>query len=326
MVDPIELLRQLSDGAFYSGQKLAAQYGVSRMTIYHSMSRLTELGVALVRVRGRGYRLSRPIDLLDERIILSRLEPDYAPYIGGLEVFPRLDSTSSYLLRRADQGAPGGLVCLAEYQTAGKGRRGRRWVSPFGSNLYLSLLWRFDAYCAELSGLSLLVGLAVAGMIRDLGGKDVCLKWPNDIICHRQKLGGILLEMSGETAGRCHVVIGVGLNVSMPMTEGQDIDQPWTDMANVLCDTVPSRNDLAASLIESLLQAVLSFERKGLQGLVQAWRDHDCLYGRSVTLHLPIGVRSGKAVGVDALGRLRLECNGVEECFSSGEISVTADI
>ena len=189
MVNPLELLRQLSDGAFYSGQKLAAQHGVSRMTIYHSMSRLAELGVAVVRVRGRGYRLSRPIDLLDERIILSRLEPYYASHIGGLEVLAKLDSTSSYLLRRADQGAPGGLVCLAEYQTAGKGRRGRRWVSPFGSNLYLSLMWRFDAYSAELSGLSLLVGLAVAGMIRDLGGKDICLKWPNDIICHRQKLG-----------------------------------------------------------------------------------------------------------------------------------------
>ncbi len=322
MVDPIELLRHLANGTFYSGQKLAAQHGVSRMTIYHSMRKLEKLGIAVVRVRGRGYRLLRPIELLESQYILSRLKPDYVKHVSGLEIFPSLDSTSSYLLRRAAQGAPGGLVCLAEYQTAGKGRRGRRWVSPFGSNLYLSLLWRFATYSAELSGLSLLVGLTVAQMIRDLGGKDVCLKWPNDIVFANQKLGGILLEMSGEMAGSCHVVIGVGINVSMPIAESQDIEQPWINMENILTENLPSRNHLAASLVESILEAVLSFERQGLEGLEYAWREYDCLHGSPVTLHLPTMVKSGKAVGIDRFGRFRLECDGVEELFSSGEISV----
>lgn len=326
MIDPIELLRHLADGAFYSERELASRYGLNGKTIAQSMCRLDEFGVDVEHVGGRGYRLSRPIDLLESQSIRAEFKPDYARHIYELEVFPSVDSTNSHLLRRAAQGAPRGSFCLAEYQTAGKGRRGRRWVSPFGSNLYLSLLWRFDCYSAELSGLSLLVGLGIAGWVRSLGGNGVCLKWPNDVLFERRKLGGVLLEMSEEKTGGCYVVIGVGINVSMPLSEGRDIEQAWTDMASVLAEGLPSRNRLAAGLAESILEAVLSFELRGLAGLEQAWRDYDCLRGSHVTLHFPTMEKSGRVIGVDSRGRLRLECDGVEEVYSSGEITLRAGV
>lgn len=325
MIDPIELLRHLADGAFYSEQELASRYGMSRHMVYQSLCKLKEFGVYVERAGGCGYRLSCPIDLLESQSIRTRLKPDYASHVSELEVFPSLDSTNSYLLRRAAQGAPRGALCLAEYQTSGKGRRGRRWVSPFGSNLYLSLLWRFDHYSAELSGLSLLVGLTIAELVRSLGGNEVCLKWPNDILFERKKLGGVLLELSNDKTGGCYVVIGVGFNVSMPLTEGRDIEQPWTDMASILAEGLPSRNRLAAGLAEALLEAVLSFEARGLEGLPHAWRDYDCLHGSYVTLNFPSTVKSGRAIGIDSLGRLRLERDGMEEVYSSGEISLRVD-
>ncbi|MCP4406362.1 MAG: bifunctional biotin--[acetyl-CoA-carboxylase] ligase/biotin operon repressor BirA [Gammaproteobacteria bacterium] len=322
MVDPIELLRLLADGAFYSGQKLATQYGVSRMTIHHSMHKLTDFGIIVYSVRGRGYRLAEPLELLDSECILAAISQENRKHVTAFEIFPKLDSTNSYLLRQAGHGASCGHVCLAEYQSEGKGRRGRRWVSPFARNLYLSLLWRFENGSFELSGLSLLIGLAVAKVIRDLGVTEVGLKWPNDIVWRDQKLGGILVEVGGELGGRCHMAVGVGINVVMPLNEACHIDQPWTDMAQVLAEGFPSRNELAAKVIESMMATMLRFERQGLDGLVESWRAFDCLYGKPVSLHLPKGILYGTAWGIDGLGRLRLVHEGKERVYASGEISL----
>jgi len=322
MVDPFELLRHLANGAIYSGQSLASMYGVSRMTIHHSISKLEDFGIRFDRVPGRGYRLAHPLELLDQGRIWSGLGESCRRYVQCLEVLPHIDSTNSQLLRRALDTAAHGQVCLAECQTAGRGRRGRRWVSPFGRNLYLSLLWRFESCSPELSALSLLIGLAVAEVINRLGVRDIGLKWPNDIVWQGQKLGGILLEMNGELSGRCHVVIGVGINVSMPRVEDRHIEQPWTDMVRLLPDGLPSRNDLAARVIESMVAAVRRFENQGLNGMVQAWRAFDCYYGKAVALHLSTEVKFGTAWGVDPLGRLRLRHGDVEQLYSNGEISL----
>ncbi|MEN8130303.1 MAG: bifunctional biotin--[acetyl-CoA-carboxylase] ligase/biotin operon repressor BirA [Pseudomonadota bacterium] len=322
MIDSIDLLRQLADGAFYSGQKLAVRYGVSRMTIHHSMRKLSDFGITVHSVRGRGYRLARPLELLDQEQILAAISEDNRKHIAAFDIFPKLDSTNSYLLRQASHGASCGHVCLAEHQSEGKGRRGRHWVSPFARNLYLSLLWRFDTGSFELSGLSLLIGLAVAKVIRELGVTEVGLKWPNDIVWRDQKLGGILVEVGGELGGRCHMAIGVGINVVMPLSEARHIDQPWTDMAQVLTEEFPSRNELAAKVIESMTATMLRFERQGLEGLVESWRAFDCLYGKPVSLHLPKGIRYGTAWGIDGLGRLKLIHEGEERVYASGEISL----
>jgi BirA family biotin operon repressor/biotin-[acetyl-CoA-carboxylase] ligase len=164
--------------------------------------------------------------------------------------------------------------------------------------------------------------LAVAEVIHHLGVTGVGLKWPNDIVWQGHKLGGILLEMNGELSGCCHVVIGVGINVSMPRVEDRHIEQPWTDMARLLPGGSPSRNSLAARLIESMVAAIRRYENQGLNGMVQAWRAFDCCYGKAVALHLPSGVKYGTAWGVDPLGRLRLRHGGVEQLYSNGEISL----
>ena len=322
MLDPYDLLRHIADGAFYSGQSLANRFGVSRMTICQSIHKLEEFGIDVDAVRGRGYRLQYPLELLDAQLILKALNEAHQQRIPRIDIFSQIDSTNSYLLQQASQGAPSGLICLAECQSAGKGRRGRSWISPFGRNLYLSLLWRFESNSTELSGLSLLIGLAVAGVIQSLGVNEVCLKWPNDILCQGRKLAGILLEMSGELDGRCHVVIGIGINVSMPVADGQRIEQPWADLTQFIANSLPSRNLLAASIIESVVTGVTAFERQGLKGLMQAWHSYDCFYGKTVELHQPKGTTLGTALGIDELGRLKLNSAGVERVYASGEITL----
>lgn len=320
MLNPFELLTPLCDGKFHSGEVLARQYGVSRMTVCKAIQSLAAKGVEFDALRGRGYRLRRPIDLLNADEIIQALNADIRSAIGGLEVLAEIDSTNAWLMREAAQDAPGGRVCLAESQSAGKGRRGRRWVSPFGANLYLSLLWRFDPCPREVAALGLLTGLAVAHVLESMGLADVRLKWPNDIVFQDRKLGGILLEMAGEIDGRCHVVIGVGINVAMPT--GQAIDRPWTDLKTVLSGKLPGRNRLAAKIINALIANARDFERNGLQNLSALWKRYDGIDGRVVEVHTPDGCVFGTASGIDAQGRLLLNVDGESKTYASGEVSV----
>ena len=136
-------------------------------------------------------------------------------------------------LRRVEAGGRSGLVCTAEQQTAGRGRRGREWISPFGRNLYVSTVWEFTQGAAALEGLSLAVGVAVAQALKGLGLPEVQLKWPNDIQHEGKKLGGVLLEMVGDASRQCQVVVGIGVNVAMPGAAANAIDQAWTDISRM---------------------------------------------------------------------------------------------
>ncbi|MDX1654152.1 MAG: biotin--[acetyl-CoA-carboxylase] ligase, partial [Candidatus Competibacteraceae bacterium] len=228
------LLEVLGDGRFHSGEELARALGVSRAAVWKHLNSLGRRGLEVHAVRGRGYRLPNPLELLDPEGIRAQLSPSVQGRLAQLEVFDQIDSTNSYLLTRAKAGAPGGSVCLAERQSAGRGRRGRQWISPFAANLYLSVLWRYPDGPALLSGLSLAVGVAMARALEGVGVVGVGLKWPNDLLWRDQKLGGILLEFGGESSGPCQVVTGVGLNVTMPKEPALDIDQPWPDLTTVL--------------------------------------------------------------------------------------------
>ena len=322
MIDSFELLRVLSNGTFHSGQSLGNHFGVSRTAICQTVHKLAEYGIEIDAVSGRGYRLKSPLELLDSATILQGMSELNRRCIPRIEIFSHIDSTNDYLLQQAPLGAPAGLVCMAEYQSAGKGRRGRRWVSPFGRNLYLSLLWRFESSSSEISGLSLLIGVAVAGVIRSFGIQEACLKWPNDVLYQGRKLAGILLEMSGELGGRCYVVVGVGINLSIPEVDGQSIEQPWIDITQILANATPSRNQLAAKIIESIVDKLNLFERQGLKGLAQAWHAYDCFYHKTVSLRQPSGDIVGTACGIDEQGRLRLQKDGVEHVYAAGEISM----
>jgi BirA family biotin operon repressor/biotin-[acetyl-CoA-carboxylase] ligase len=225
-------------------------------------------------------------------------------------------------MRQAAAGAVCGTVCLAEAQSAGRGRRGRGWVSPFGASLYLSLLWRFAQCPAEITGLGLLVAMAQARALRRCGAEGVGVKWPNDLVYRGRKLGGILMEMSGEVGGRCHVVVGVGINVALSPEQGRAIDQPWTDLAQILGDDRLARNALAAAVIEAIVGAVGRFESRGLKGLAEEWRGLDTVAGRDVRVSTVRGTFGGVAAGVDGLGRLRLMRGGGEQVFDSGDVSL----
>jgi len=325
MTAQTRLLRQLADGGFHSGQLLARELGISRTAVWKRLKGLErELGLQLQAVRGRGYRLAAPLELLQAERIEASLEGPSRQLLGGLHIHPSIDSTNSWLMRQAGLGAASGTVCLAESQTAGKGRHGRRWVSPFGKNIYLSLLWRFDLAPAEAAGMSLVAALAVLRGLQQIGCHEAGLKWPNDILWRERKLAGLLLEVAGDLAGPSRVVIGVGLNIQLdPGLE--TIDQPWTDLASIPGLESPGRNRLAAHLIGNLLEACEAYPQSGLEGCIAEWRRHDLLRGRELVLRSANQSYRGSYLGIDKQGALRLLVDGEPRRFLAGEVSLRSE-
>lgn len=321
MPSPQLILDILSDCRFHSGTELGAVCGCSRASIWKIVQFLQNSGIEIYSVKGKGYRLAQKIELLSSSHILAAMQPALRPYVEHLDVQYEILSTNSYLLERSRQGDYSGHACFAECQTEGRGRRGRNWVSPFGGNIYGSLLWRFSTGAMQLGGLSLAVAVAVARTLREIGLADIGVKWPNDIIAGERKLAGILLEVVGEAAGPCHVVIGVGINVRMPALAGQEIDQAWTD-ADTLLGRPVGRNRLAGLLLSHLISVVREFEADGLAPFLEEWQRMDCFAGREVMLQLPNGTVQGVARGVDAGGALMLAVEGELRRYHSAEVSL----
>jgi BirA family biotin operon repressor/biotin-[acetyl-CoA-carboxylase] ligase len=324
------VLMHLADGQFHSGTALGKRAGRTRTAVWKAVQSLQQNGLPIYSVRGKGYRLAEPIELLDGPLILSVLDEiegvgKAAHYLQRLDVFHNIESTNAYLLNHAKNGGHTVRACLAELQTAGRGRRGRRWISPFGGNLYLSLLWHFDSGASQLGGLSLAVAVAVMRTLRNIGLSTAGVKWPNDILIKGQKLAGILLEISGEAAGPCAVVIGIGLNVRSSGSLRADVDQAWTDLESELGRTV-SRNHLVAQLLGQLINAVREFEAQGLQAFVKEWSAHDVFSDREVTLLLPQGKVNGIARGIDENGALMVVTKDGVQRYHSGEVSLRAKV
>jgi BirA family biotin operon repressor/biotin-[acetyl-CoA-carboxylase] ligase len=262
------------------------------------------------------------VESLDRVSILSQLSAVARSELKQLQLFTSLDSTNNCLLSAARDGQVSGTVCLAEQQTAGRGRQGRHWVTPFGASLALSLLWRFMLPPDALSGLSLVTGIALARALRTLGVLEVGLKWPNDLWWRERKLGGILLE-SGGSAEQFYVVAGIGLNVALPPTEGALIDQPWVDLQEILGSATVARNHLAAVLINELIAAFTQFQHEGFIGFAEEWKSVDRIDGKRVQLRLPNATVVGIARGVDRTGALLLETlDGRITPYLGGEISL----
>lgn len=253
---PLRLIGILADGAFHSGEQLGEMLGMSRAAINKHMHTIREWGLDVFTVPGKGYSLPAPIQLLDEQTILS-----YLP-AGQVAVLPVVDSTNQYLLDRITE-LKSGDACVAEYQQAGRGRRGRQWVSPFGANLYLSMSWRLEQGPAAAMGLSLVVGIVMAEVLHKLGAEHVRVKWPNDLYLNDKKLAGILVELTGKTGDAAQLVIGAGINLTMRESTTNVISQDWINLqeAGVNID----RNKLTAELLSELRLAVVKFENEGLQ-------------------------------------------------------------
>ena len=317
----LQILKSLSDGCFHSGESLAGQLGISRTTVWKEIQKVhNEYSLEIQSVKGRGYRLSHPIELLEAEHIRARLSPAVKDRLAELDILPLVDSTNRYLMAAASQGAASGRVVLAEQQTAGRGRLGRTWVSPFGGNIYCSLLWRFDMATHVLSGLGIAVAVALATAL-SAHVADIQIKWPNDIFWQGKKLAGILLEMQGEANGPAAIVIGIGVNVDMPKSAHQQIDQAWSDVQKASGKPV-SRNGLAASIIEQLVLAINRFEREGLAGFIARWSQWDMLKNQPVQLVTANQTIPGIARGIDDSGALRLESGGGLKSYMAGEASL----
>lgn len=310
----------LADGKFHSGTAMAQALGLSRAAIWKHLNSFTELGIAYSAVNGKGYRLERALELLSLDHLDTALSAETKALVTKLEILDHIHSTNTYLAEQAQQQAASGSVCLAEYQSAGKGRRGRQWVSPYGHNIYLSILWRFQQGPAAISGLSLAVGVAVIRALKQLDVENVSLKWPNDIYSDGKKLGGILVEVSGETEGPCHAVVGLGLNLYLPESEAGTITQAWTDL-NTMAQTI-SRNHLAACLLNQLLPVLAGYENQSIKAYLEEWRHFDCLKDKPAILYIGQQAVTGTVRGIDDNGMLLLEkADGQIQVFASGEVS-----
>lgn len=312
-------LRRLADGRFHSGERVARELGRSRATLSEALKRVPELGIEVFSVPGRGYRLAEPIEFLDAAAIARRI----AGTGLALEVVDEIDSTSSRLVERASAGAPSGTCLAAEWQSAGRGRRGRTWISALGGSLTFSLLWRFERGAGQLAGLSLAVGAAVARALAVLGVERAQVKWPNDVIVDFRKIAGILVETSGEMQGPTAAVIGVGVNYRLGDSVLERIDQPVIDVAHC-SHPPPSRNALLGEILATLAEALAAFDTRGFAGVRDEWRALHAYQGRPVRV-LPPREAPFEAEVVDVApdGALVVKLpDGRTQSLSSAEISL----
>ena len=310
---PLTLISLLADGEFHSGEQLGEKLGMSRAAINKHVQTLRDWGVDVFTVPGKGYSLPEPIQLLDASLIHSQLDG------GNITVLPVIDSTNQYLMDRIGQ-LESGDACVAEYQQAGRGRRCRKWLAPFGANLYLSMFWRLEQGPAAAIGLSLVIGIVMAEVLRDLGADKVRVKWPNDLYLLDRKLAGILVELTGKTGDAAQIVIGAGINMSMRRVEENVVNQGWINLqeAGINID----RNTLAARLIRELRAALVLFEHEGLAPYLSRWKRLDNFIDRPVKLIIGDKEIFGISRGIDAQGALLLEQNGEIKPWMGGEISL----
>jgi BirA family biotin operon repressor/biotin-[acetyl-CoA-carboxylase] ligase len=318
-----ELLSLLADGRLHSGEELAASLSISRAAVWKRLKQLADWHVEVEARPGAGYRLPAPLDLLDASQIRATLPQHAADRLRLLEVHEALDSTSDRLLASGEP-PPGRFdACLAEFQTAGRGRRGRPWMAPFGSGLCLSLSWCYREAPATLGALSLAAGVAVLRALRQSGVGPLSLKWPNDILHDGRKLGGILIDLRGEAAGPAHVVVGVGLNVRLPEATKATLAAEGVESVDLAAlGAVLSRNAAAAALIGALSLALEEFGARGMTAFAQEWESADTLAGRPVRVLRAGAPLDGVACGVDTDGALLLDVGGARQRVVSGEVSV----
>jgi len=321
-----QLLRLLADGGFHSGEAMGRELGVSRATVFSALAEVADYGLTLQRIRGRGYRLEAPWQCLDA-VEINRCLGDCAARFQ-LEVIQQAASSNSEMLQRAVRGAPSGSVLAVELQTAGRGRIGRVWHSGLGNALTFSLLWRFECGLNGLSGLSLAVGVAILRALRRFEAAGVGLKWPNDILAEhgnsmvRGKLGGVLIEAQGDMYGPSAVVIGIGLNCSLPTVLERAITQPAVSLKQ-LCVKPPTRDQLLAAVLQELAAVLDEFARDGFAALRGEWERYHAQQDLPIQLQMPDGsIVEGIARGVGDNGELRLETAQGMRQFNSGEVGV----
>jgi BirA family transcriptional regulator, biotin operon repressor / biotin---[acetyl-CoA-carboxylase] ligase len=315
----------LADGSFHSGEELARTLRVSRSAIWKAARTLRDLGVTLHAVRNRGYCLVHGGEPLDPDSIRARLAPDVRDRISCIETVWSIGSTNSALLERPNPDNGSAEVFFAEYQTTGRGRRGRAWLAPPGGAICMSVSWTFREVPHDLGALGLVIGVCTLRALRELRITDVALKWPNDLLSRDCKLGGVLIELRAESTGPACVVIGVGLNVALGaavLEKIADSGTAATDLRSVSAGAPPARNAIAAAIVTACVRGLIEFERAGLKPFIDEWRAADALRGRPVSVSGGEAVARGVARGIDMQGALVVETPQGIKRFISGDVTV----
>lgn len=310
-----ELLKILADGEFHSGAKLGKQLGITRAGVWKRIKKIEErAGIEIISAQGKGYRLQHPLELLNEACLLQKL-----PTTVGLHLFQKLDSTNDFAKSHLKNSKRNELV-IAEEQLKGKGRRGRSWASPYGGNLYMSLVWPVTEGVRQLSGLSLAVGLAICEVLEELGVESAQLKWPNDVLVNNRKIAGVLIELVGDLSDDACAIIGIGLNVNM-LNSPADINQPWTSMAIQLGHSV-SRNEVLVRLYTHLEKILCQVREKGFGSLRGQWEQKQAWRGETVVISTSSSQSTGVLQGVNDQGELGVLMEQGLQFFAGGELSL----
>ena len=320
------LVRLLADGDLHSGAALAAQLGVSRSAVWKQANRLRGMGLDLRASAGGGYRLARPLTLLDRAMILAALDEPARSGCEWLEVRAVTGSTSADLLALPAPKPGHWQAALAEYQTGGRGRRGRRWLSSFAGGLCMSVGWTYPAAPRDLPALSLAVGIAVHRAIAGAGAAGAMLKWPNDVVCEAGKVGGILVDVEGDSRGPLRAVVGVGLNLVVPQSLCRSVvaegGLPPAALEDLGLSRTMARNSLAARIIRGLLEVLRDYAEVGFAPLADEWRRSDFLYGKAISVSSNGQHICGTAHGIAADGALLVERpEGIAAVFN-GDVTV----
>ncbi len=306
------ILALLNQGGFVSGEALAQELGISRAAVNKHIESLSEYGVSVFSVKGKGYKLEKPVHLIDEAKLKAGIRQRSF-------YFDEVNSTNAFMLSHAQELKSGDL-CIAEYQSAGRGRRGRTWVSPYANHLYFSLFWRFPQGMAQAMGLSLVVGCSLATVLTNMGVTGLGLKWPNDLYLDGRKLAGILVEMTGQADSECQLVIGIGINMSMTAEQGDKIEQPWSDLSDLAKSL--DKTELMLNLHKQLCLDLQQFEQAGLGAFINRWQESDLFAGREVVLSMGNNQIAGICRGIDEQGAVLLETPEGIKGFVGGEISL----
>ncbi|EJD6509867.1 bifunctional biotin--[acetyl-CoA-carboxylase] ligase/biotin operon repressor BirA [Providencia rettgeri] len=314
---PLQLIDILADAQIHSGEQLGDKLGMTRAAINKHIKTLRSWGLNIETVTGKGYKLPHQINLLNRAVIKQQISD------VNIIVEPVINSTNQYMLERIPS-LKSGDTCLAEYQSAGRGRRGRQWVSPFGCNLYLSMYWKLDQGPAAAIGLSLVVGIVIAETLNKISQEKVKVKWPNDLYMNDKKLAGILVELTGKTGDAAHIIIGIGINIGMNknnIESSNTITQEWSSLRDEVEDI--ERNELSVNIIKALRESLVIFENEGLKPFLDRWFKLDNFLNRGVKLLIGNDIITGVERGINEQGALLLQKNNGEIIpYIGGEISL----
>ena len=317
------MLKILADGEFHSGERLAEEFGLSRAAVWKHVRKLVRWGLSVESVSGRGYRLAAPLELLDADALRHALSADSRFALDCLDVFIEVDSTNALLLQHPPSSPDALRICIAEWQSQGRGRLERRWNSPLASGLCLSAAWTYAGSPGDLSALSLAAGVAVADAIAACCGVQPKLKWPNDLVFDGRKLGGILVESRFEAQGRCSVVVGVGINIALPVQLLEELsDWPGGAIDLRTAGALVSRQALAVAVAGALGVLLSQLQDTGPGAWLARWRELDLLNGRPVRVRSDAHSLEGIAAGIDDDGALLVSVAGDVRRILAGDASV----